>query len=547
MLAGGLHQAHAAYREAFQSFSHPIWGEIRRRIEAFKPDIVGIHFKTGAIESVRQVARLARDAAPKSLIAAGGPHPSLLPDETIALEEIDVAIRGEGEETLLELANAYPLDGHGPIAGALWREGQGRVVDGGLRPLVGEVDSLGPPDREHLLDREQYSPFAFGTIFTARGCPFGCTYCGSGGIWTRKVRYRTAPIGRGRNPRRGLPVQNALFQLPRRHVYGQSRPHAGDLPPHPRADARESPGGATPAPTASTPSWPRAMRRAGCVQANVGIESGSDRILTMIHKGETRRQIAEGIACLRASRISVSAFIMMGFPTETPEEVEETVAFATSLKPDFLVMSILTPYPGTAIHEQARALGLLPADVPYCDYYHQSPAMGMSTLDSDSFARLQERMLAQVDRYNRNLWRRAAPVRPGLHAKPQSRRREAGQLLLEMTTHPFRLPTPHGVISCLTCCLCAHATVYVEDWVTQQNERRTSLPHRRPLDSGRPIQYAGGRPLHRAFPRASTPVVLPERRPVGSRRPAAASPFYRQGPGAPELDARYGFGASPKR
>jgi radical SAM superfamily enzyme YgiQ (UPF0313 family) len=404
--AGSMHEAYQSYREEFKRFGHPVWERVREQIERMQPDVVGIHFKTGAIESVRQVARLARTVAPKCLIAVGGPHPSLMPEETAVMPEFDIIVRGEGEETLREIADRHPFDFMEGIAGAVFRGAEGRLNVGGPRELIEDLDALTEPDRDHLIDRELYSDFAHGIIMTARGCPFDCTYCNSKGIWTRRVRYRSPELVaaevahvRERFGTRYFNFRDDTFTVNRKRTLEICRLLRERVPGIAwRCDTRAD---------CIDEELARAMRRAGCVQANIGIESGSERILKMIKKGETKEQIAQGIACLRRNRISVSAFIMLGFPTEMADDVMATMDFATRLRPDFLVLSILTPYPGTEIHEMARERGLITAELPYSDYFHQSPRMGLMDMSPEIFEALRERVFAQVDAYNRSLTRKA--------------------------------------------------------------------------------------------------------------------------------------------
>jgi anaerobic magnesium-protoporphyrin IX monomethyl ester cyclase len=404
--ARSLHDGYGSYHEEFKTFGHPVWLRVRERIEQMQPDIVGIHFKTGAIESVRQVARLARTAAPKCTIVVGGPHPSLMPEETASIPDFDIVVRGEGEETLREIADQHPFNFTLGIAGTVFRDGDGKVVSEKSRQLIENLDTLAEPDHEHLIDRELYSDFGHGIIMTARGCPFDCTYCGSKAIWTRRVRYRSADRVvaevahlRERFGTRYFNFRDDTFTIDRKRTLEICRLLRERVPGIAwRCDTRGD---------CIDEELARAMRQAGCVQSNVGIESGSERILKMIKKGERKEQISRGIACLKRSRISVSAFIMIGFPTETTGDVMATIDFVTRLSPDFLVLSILTPYPGTEIHDCARKKGLIAPEITYADYFHQSPRMGLMEMPPAVFDALREKVFAQVDAYNRSLLRKA--------------------------------------------------------------------------------------------------------------------------------------------
>jgi radical SAM superfamily enzyme YgiQ (UPF0313 family) len=405
-LPGRFYNNFSRYQQELKEFNNPIWQRIYDQIGRMKPDIVGIHFKTAAFESVQHVASIAHQSHPDCLTVVGGPHPSIMPVESASIPEVDVAVQGEGEVTMCEIANRIPFDYKNAIPGAYYKNPNGEIIGGGRRALMMDLDVFGEPDRDHILDRKKYSSAAFGPIFSARGCPFSCTYCSSKGIWTSKVRYRSAES-----------VVDEVSKIKR--IFGTRYYHflddtftsdrnrtikicdlLRDRVPHiawkcdTRADLIDF-------------ELAKRMHQAGCVQANIGVESGSDRILKMIKKGAKKEQILRGVEVLKQNKISITIYIMIGFPTETIEEAEDTVNYGMRLKPDNLVLSIVTPYPGTEIYHQAKSLNLLPSEIPYSYYFHQSPFMGFMGTDENSFKSLSRRLLKQVDKYNGNLLNKA--------------------------------------------------------------------------------------------------------------------------------------------
>lgn len=400
-----IYDSYQSYKDELQNLRHPIWASISNYIKKIQPDIVGIHFKTGAFESVRQVACIARQAVPNCMIVVGGPHPSIVPEEVAVMSEFDIVIRCEGEETIYEVANRYPFNFKDKIPGAIFQDPQGNLVDGGYRPLIKNLDDLGEPDREHIIEHNKFSKNAFGVMFSSRGCPFSCTYCTSKKIWTQKVRYRLPESFVSEiqhvHERYGVDffnIRDDTFTLNRERTMEICYLIQKRLPNivwgcDTRADCIDM-------------EMAQTMRQAGCIRACIGVESSSNRILKAVKKGETIEQIAHGIKCFQKAKISCAVFIMIGFPTETPEEAQKTVNFAISLKPSSLTLSILTPYPGSEIYEQAKNLNLIPSDVSYSDYYHQSPKMGLMDLDSEKFEILKQHLIKKVDQYNHNLSRR---------------------------------------------------------------------------------------------------------------------------------------------
>jgi radical SAM superfamily enzyme YgiQ (UPF0313 family) len=99
----------------------------------------------------------------------------------------------------------------------------------------------------------------------------------------------------------------------------------------------------------TTATW---MKKAGCFGMSVGIESGSDRILTLVNKGEKIKELKRGMKILKKVGIAVTTNLIIGHPKETLKEMQATLALVKELKPIFIHLHYLTPYPGTKIFTQ---------------------------------------------------------------------------------------------------------------------------------------------------------------------------------------------------
>jgi len=200
--------------------------------------------------------------------------------------DIDIAVRGEGERTLVELLNALangsPLDG---VDGLIFRS-NGGVVENRPRALISDLDSLCFPHQSAptaLKDYKLYPRSAFRGIFAARGCPFNCVFCGSRYIWTRHVRRRSpANIVREIQLLREFGVPSIHFED---DTFGVSKPYIHELS---KALKEQCPG----------LEWScelhvnlvddelmHAMRSSGCTAIHLGIESGNNEMLKRIRKG----------------------------------------------------------------------------------------------------------------------------------------------------------------------------------------------------------------------------------------------------------------------
>lgn len=387
------------YKKEFERFGDPIWGWIRNEIESFAPDYLGINAKTATVKSALKVADIAKSVDPKICVVAGGSHATLMPERMAAMPNIDYVVRGEGERTLSALIAARERKALPGIPGLVYSD-NGAVIDGGPRELIRDIDALPFPDRESLLHREQYGRYGFGIIITSRGCPFQCSYCAAKKMWPGPVRYRSPRhvIEEIKHVKsafgtRYFNFRDDTFTLRKERVLeicGRIREEKLGIVW--RCDTRAD---------TLDEEVVRTMRESGCVQASVGIESGSDRILKLVKKGETTRDIERGIRLLRKYSIPVSAFIMVGFPGETKDEALSTLRFAEALDVDTLVLSVVTPYPGTEIYELFRQHGIVKDVEDYSDFYHHSPMMGLTGLEGDEYREFLSQYYAQVREYNR--------------------------------------------------------------------------------------------------------------------------------------------------
>lgn len=340
--------------------------DLTAAVRRFRPDIVGMPAWTFEVHDAAQAAALVKSLKPDTLLAVGGPHPSALPEATLReFPQFDIAAVGEGEETILELARGKPL---AEVKGIAYRE-NGMVQRTPARPPIPDLTSLPPPAwqlfdfshrRTHASFGSGKSPFRgrgmvpYVPMEGARGCPFGCTFCFR--VNGRVMRYKS-----GSRVADEMEAIVARFGPSRitfvEGTFGVDRNNALEICREliKRGLPREAAWDASTRVDTVDPEVLAAMREAGCVQLNFGIESGDDYILKMNGKGTTRAKILRAVQLCKASGIHTVGSFIIGHPYETEATIKNTIGFARSLPIAATNFAIMVPFPGTEVRRMAEA------------------------------------------------------------------------------------------------------------------------------------------------------------------------------------------------
>ena len=333
---------------------------------ASNPLFVGISSMTGyQIRHGLTIAQLTRDLNPRVPLVWGGVHPTIHPDSTVRHKLVDIVAVGEGEETCVELARAFEnKEDLSKVRGIVFKEGE-KIVHTPERPKS-DLNALQSPDYS-LVDLNRY--FTIGhisrtkqlQIVTSRGCPFHCGYCY---LQLPELRgYRTLSADRVYSDieylRDNYGIRSVFFYDD--YFFGnrqrvlefveliEQRPLGVQFEVSCRIDflARES------------DEFLARIRKAGFTELLIGVESGSDRILKLIHKGFIREQVITANRKMSKAGIGSKLSWMAGFPTETKAEFFETVDLMLQLTDEnpfcsLTPLGIYTPYPGTELYESCK-------------------------------------------------------------------------------------------------------------------------------------------------------------------------------------------------
>jgi len=408
-----LSSEHNRYVSAVRDKSNPIWAETKHTITEYRPELVGITAMSTIFASALNIASAVKEVLPTCPVVVGGPHATILPNECLSHDVIDFVVMGEGERTLFELVESLEnRDGRLEEIDGLAFRNNGKSVVNKPRMPEPDINRFPYPDRTLLINGDRYRSLdSFGSIITSRGCPFNCGFCGARSIWGKRVRFRNVEnvIAEILEVRDKYGVNKFNFwdntftvnrrmtvELCRRLIDNRLDITWGCLTRLDRIDEELL----------------RLMKRAGCRRLEIGVESGSQRILDYIGKEIDKREAVEKTRLIKKSGIFLSMFFMIGFPPETEHDIRQTTEFLNELDPDKVSLSVFTPYPGTPIYEDARQSELIPEDINWSTLSHQSLTTHfVRDITRDRFREIVEDTVRLFDKFNskkalsRDSWR----------------------------------------------------------------------------------------------------------------------------------------------
>lgn len=340
--------------------------EIETQLEEFRPDIVGITAITFLMVDSLRVARIAKAYGKKAnrqvTVMVGGPHVTIFPEETATLNDIDFALAGEAEFTILQLiANLQDDEALKQVPGICFRK-NGNLFSGPRQDYIQNMDAVPIPNRR-LLEYDKYANVltgtsVFTTMMTSRGCPYQCIFCERLGQKFRaaSAEYVISEI----EDCLSLGIDHIFFHddtftIDRERVfricrYIQEKSLRFSFSLRSRVNTIDE-------------EMIRELKSAGCNRISFGVESGVQRILNRIKKGITLTQAEKAFALTRKYKITSLADFMIGHPDETIPDIEETIRFAKKIRPDYIQFSVTTPYPGTDLYREALTKGIIETDV----------------------------------------------------------------------------------------------------------------------------------------------------------------------------------------
>jgi anaerobic magnesium-protoporphyrin IX monomethyl ester cyclase len=331
-------------------------------IDAFlqekQPLLVGITALTAYYGGMKTISRSIKERFPKLPVVLGGVHASSLPAECLAECRADFIVRGEGEETMVELAREMLKEtpDFSKVNGLAFRT-EGNTIFTNERALIHDLDTI-PFPSWHKIDPNKYPRVPhgvvlkhkeFASIISSRGCPYDCSYCASCQFWKQKIRFRSPKnvVDEIQYLRENFGIREIHFwddnlTLKRDHIVGICKEiirrglndMAFGTPNGLRVDTLDEP-------------LLKLMRQSGFYELTFAVESASIRILRLNGKHTDLKKIMWNTVSAKRLGFLINSFFIIGFPEDTEETIEQTIRYAISVPFTYSLFFLLKPLPGS--------------------------------------------------------------------------------------------------------------------------------------------------------------------------------------------------------
>ncbi len=316
------------------------------KVSSERPDAIGFSVVTQNYYSTVDLIKMVREYSPDTIVFVGGPHATLVPEDFTGLA--DIVVTGEGEEAL---SRVLKMIEKGVVRDCLSTR-KTMVIHGS--PIT-DLDRIPFPDRESI-DIKRYGENS-GTMFTSRGCPYNCLFC--------TTRYIMGRLFRSRSPWNVLSEWRILvnkYRVPKVRILDDVFTFKRDRVIEILRGVIEEGLGPWSLPNGVhvnnvDEELLKYMGESGCTTVWYGVESGDQRVLNVLRKAVRLDRVEEVVKWTRDYGIAVGLFFMVGAPGETLESVYKTIEFINRVEPDYIHISIATPYPNTEFWEWVERNG----------------------------------------------------------------------------------------------------------------------------------------------------------------------------------------------
>ena len=326
-----------------------------KKAKHFKPDLLAFSFVTNQFQDIKQIGKRLKKELNVPVIV-GGTHPTILPEEVIKEDWIDMLCIGEGEEALLELADKLGKNEDISEIQNLWiKKNNGEIIKNTVRPLWQELDKLPFPDYE-LFNKYGLINNRI-DIITGRGCINSCTFC---------INSFKKSFYKGQTHLRRRSVDNVMEEIlyvdkkynPKQYRFLDDT-FAYDIDWLRDFSEKYSkkigkPYRCTLSPNVTTYEIVQELKKSNCKVVEMGFQTASNELRSkMMHRHYSNEKILEICGWLKQNKIKLSLDLIFGTPGETPSDMWETLHFCDKIDITYTTPSFLYPFPKTKILEYA--------------------------------------------------------------------------------------------------------------------------------------------------------------------------------------------------
>ncbi|KPA15095.1 radical SAM domain-containing protein, partial [Candidatus Magnetomorum sp. HK-1] len=330
-------------------------------------DFYGVSCTTPDYHHAVEIAKLLKKNS-SGLLILGGIHASVKANDVLSHSFFDICVIGEGEITMADIVNGKPFS---EIPGIAYKK-NGSISFNPRRPFIKNLDILHPTIMD--IEYKKYiqpiimnDPNSNGiAMMTSRGCPYQCIFCASSFMWQRKIRYHSIEyIIEKLKYYKSLGINYFFFcddtffiNINRAKMLMKAIKKL-DITWRCSATTNKI-----------TPQIASIMADSGCKQVDFGIESGSDRMLSIMKKISTVEDHINAIKNARKEGIVTKCMLMVGLPNETEDDVKQTISFVKKNDSDMYALTVFVPLPGCDIAEKPEFYNFsVNSNVNYEDYY----------------------------------------------------------------------------------------------------------------------------------------------------------------------------------
>ena len=339
--------------------------QMKDKIKRFNPDLIGFSCLSVENNEMFKLSRIVKTLNPNCLMVLGGPHATFFYDYVLEKSKIDIVVIGEGEATFLELIlrlqKDEPIDN---IKGIAFKK-NGSIVITPPRESIENLDRLPFPAWD-IIDFKRYSKVPPGSgyyssipwavIYTSRGCPFRCAYCHNN-IFEKRTRFRSPEnviaeieLLTQKYGIKEIQIIDDIFNIDLIRakricdlIVKKGIKIKIAFPNGLRGDVMDR-------------ELIHKLKQAGCYSISYAVETASLRLQKLINKNLNLEKLRQVINWTNEEKIVTQGFFMLGFPSETQEEIEKTIKWARDSNFIYAAFSSTVIYPRTQLMEIAKKI-----------------------------------------------------------------------------------------------------------------------------------------------------------------------------------------------